>query len=225
MFGDRFSRVATLGSLTVHTNLEAVLIVAATGIGGRSLLEAALLVACFAIGTGLHLMCHLGVAMAFGKGIDRMVLTRAGRIDYSGAPPTFIEGILRTAAGASMNALCAIVGFAILANVDVTSWPPFAALVLRTFTNCSLILTIINFTPAVPLDGGLILHMILTRLIGEPRAMRVAVFVSMALMVAMGVVGVVFFQPVLIYVAITISYDNWRKHLRAAPAVAADVAA
>src|SRR6185436_10804880 len=130
MYGDRFSRVLTIRGMTVHTNLEATAIILATGFLGHSLLEAALIIGSFACGTGLHLACHLGVAVAFGKGIDRMVLTRAGRIDYSGAPPGFVENIARTAAGATMNALCAVSGYAILANVDVAQWPPVAALAL-----------------------------------------------------------------------------------------------
>ena len=216
MYGDRFSRVATIGGMTVHTNLEATAIILATGFAGHSLLEAALIIGSFALGTGLHLACHLGVAAAFGKGIDRMILTRAGRIDYSGAPPGFVENILRTGAGATMNALCAVVGFALLATLDVSEWHPVGALALHTFANCSLILTIINFLPAVPLDGGLILRAVLERGLGEAKAMRAAVVVSMVVMFGMAVVGVVLLQPVLIYVAAVITYDNWRKHLRAA---------
>jgi Zn-dependent protease len=215
VYGDRFSRVVTLRGMTVHTNLEAAAIILATGFAGRTLLEAALIIASFALGTALHLACHLGVATAFGKGIDRMILTRAGRIDYSGAPPGFVENVLRTGAGATMNALCAIVGYAVLARADVSAWPPVAALALHTFARCSLILTMINFLPAVPLDGGLILKSVLERFIGEAQAMRTAVLVSMVLMAAMAVVGAVFLQPVLIYVAAVISYDNWRKYLRA----------
>jgi Zn-dependent protease len=201
--------------MTVHTNLEAVAIMAATGFNGHSLLEAALIVASFALGTGLHLACHLGVAAAFGKGIDRMVLTRAGRIDYSGAPPGFVEGITRTAAGATMNALCAIIGYAVLRNVDTAQWPDIAALGLSTFARCSLILTVINFLPAVPLDGGLILRSVLERIIGEPKAIYVSVIVSIVLMAAMLIAGIVLLQPVLVYLGCVISYDNWRKHLRA----------
>lgn len=208
--------------MTVHTNLEATAIILATGFAGNTWLEAALIIASFALGTGLHLACHLGVAVAFGKGIERMVLTRAGRIDYSGAPPSFVENVLRTAAGASMNALCALVGYVILATTDVTQWHPVAALALRTFTNCSFILTMINFLPAVPLDGGLILRSVLARVLGdEAHGMRVAVRVSLALMVGMAVVGMVLLQPVLIYVAAVISYDNWRTYLRADVPVAA----
>lgn len=216
MYGDRFSRVVTIRGMTVHTNLEATAIILATGFAGQSWIEAALVIGSFALGTGLHLACHLGVAAAFGKGIDRMILTRAGRIDYSGGPPGFVENILRTGAGATMNGLCAIVSFALLAAIDVDAWPAVAALALRTFARCSLILTIINFLPAVPLDGGLILRSVLERVLGsEARAMRVAVIASMVVMLAMATVGVVLLQPVLVYVAAVISYDNWRLHLRA----------
>lgn len=212
VFGERASRVVSLRGMTVHTNLEAVAIMLATGFLGSTLLEGALIVASFAVGTGLHLGCHLAVAVAFGKGIDRMVLTRAGRIDYSGAPPGFVEGIARTAAGATMNALCAIGAYAVLANVDTSQWSSIAAQALQTFAWCSLVLTVINFLPAVPLDGGLILRAVLARFVGEEKAMFVSVVVSMALMGVMIVIGIVVLQPVLVYLGVVISYDNWRGH-------------
>jgi Zn-dependent protease len=214
MFGDRSTRVAAFGGLSVHTNLEAVAIIASTAFLGHSVLEGILIVACFSFATGLHLASHLAVAIAFGKGIDRMVLTRAGRIDYSGGPPKFIEGIVRTAAGATTNAICGLAGYAVLASVDTQHWPPFLLLVVRTFTNCSLILTVINFLPAVPLDGGLILRSILERVVGTAKAKRAAIIVSAFVMLAMAVVGVWLFQPVLVYLAIVITYDNWRDELR-----------
>lgn len=209
MFGERTMRVARFGELTVHTNLEGFAIVAATGFAGDSLLEAALIIASFGLGTALHLACHLAVAIAFGKGIDRMVLTRAGRIDYSGAPPTFVENIVRTAAGPAMNALCALGGYLVLRAVDTSAWPVLD-LALRTFTWCSLALTCINFLPAVPLDGGLILRSFMQRFIGEDRARRVALQLSLVLMTAVFVIGVWKVQPVLLYIAVVISYDNWR---------------
>lgn len=202
-------RVARFGGLTVHTNVEGFAIVAATGFAGDSLLEAALIIASFGLGTALHLACHLAVAIAFGKGIDRMVLTRAGRIDYSGAPPTFVENIVRTAAGPSMNALCALGGYLVLRVVDTSAWPVID-LALRTFTWCSLALTCINFLPAVPLDGGLILRSFMQRFIGEDRARRVALYLSMGLMTAVLSIGIWKLQPVLIYIAVVITYDNWR---------------
>lgn len=210
MFGDRSTRVAAFGGLSVHTNLEAVAIIASTASLGSTVFEGVLIVACFAFATGLHLASHLAVAIAFGKGIDRMVLTRAGRIDYSGAPPTFVEGIVRTAAGPTMNALCTVVGYAVLSYADTSSWPPLVLLVVSTFTNCSLILTIINFLPAIPLDGGLILRRILERFFGTAKAQRGAVVVSAIVMLAMAIAGALWFQPVLIYLAIVITYDNWK---------------
>ena len=217
MMGDRSTEVVRLFGTGVNTNLEAVAIITATGFAGDSWLEAGLIVGSFAVGTGFHLLCHWLVALAFGKGIDRMVLTRAGRIDYSGDAPGFVEGIVRTGAGATMNAVLAIVGFAALAVFGVEQWHPTAVLALRMFATCNLILTAINFLPAIPLDGGLILRMVLERFFGEARALHVAVRVSLALMLGMLVLGVWLRQPVLIYMAVAISYDNWTKHLRARP--------
>jgi Zn-dependent protease len=215
MYGERSTRVAAFGGLSVHTNLEAIAIICSTAFLGSSVVHGLLIVACFAFATGLHLASHLAVAVAFGKGIDRMVLTRAGRIDYAGSPPTFVEGIVRTAAGPTMNALCTIIGYAILTNADTTSWPSFVLLAASTFTYCSLVLTIINFLPAVPLDGGLILRRILERFLGAERAATAAVVVSGLVMLAMAIAGVVWLQPVLVYLAIVITYDNWRDRMRA----------
>jgi stage IV sporulation protein FB len=214
MYGDRSSRVATIRRTAVHTNLEAIAIMLATGFAGQSLVEGALIVVFFAVCTALHLASHFAVAAAFGKGIDRMVLTRAGRIDYAGGPPRFAEALARTAAGATMNALCAVAGYALLATTDIHQWPPLAALALRTFASCSLILTVINFLPAIPLDGGLILQLVLARVLRVARAQRVSAIISLCLMCAMAFIGVWLLQPVLVYLAFVISYDNWRKHLR-----------
>jgi Zn-dependent protease len=214
VYGERSIQVLRLFGTSVHTNVEAVLIMVATGLAGASWLHGAFIVAGFAVGTGLHLASHWAVAVAFGKGIDRMVLTRAGRIDYAGAEPSFVEYLVRTAAGPTMNGLCALAGYATLRLVGVAAWHPTAVLALRTFTSCSLILLAINFLPAIPLDGGLILQRIVTRLVGDVRATRVAALISVALMFALVLGGVLWVQPVLGYLGVVIAYDTWRKHLR-----------
>lgn len=218
LYGEQSFRVVSLFGTSVHTNVEAIAIMLATGFAASSLPAGVLIVACFALGTGLHLGCHWLVALSFGKGIDRMVLTRAGRIDYAGAPPRPLEGILRTAAGPTMNALCAGASYAALAAADVASWPPLAISALTTFAGCSAILAAINFLPAIPFDGGLILRDVLSLSLGPPRALRIAAWISLGLLALMGLLGGWLIQPVLIYVAVTIAYDNWNKHLRAAPA-------
>ena len=220
MFGDRSVQVVRLFGTSVQTNVEAVLIMLATGLAGTSWLHGAFIVAAFAVGTGLHLASHWVVAVAFGKGIERMVLTRAGRIDYAGAEPTFVEYLVRTAAGPAMNGLCALAGYATLSLVETAPWHPTAMLALRAFASCNLILLAINFLPAIPLDGGLILQRILARLFGDARAQLVAARVSIALMLALLLGGVLWAQPVLVYLGVVISYDTWRKHLRAQTGVA-----
>lgn len=214
MFGERSTQVVRIFGTSVQTNLEAVLIMLATGLAGTSWLHGAFIVLGFAIGTGLHLGSHWLVALAFGKGIDRMVLTRAGRIDYAGAEPGLGEYIVRTAAGPTMNGLCALGGYAMLSHGDVAHWHPTAALALQTFTMCSWILLAINFLPAIPLDGGLILQRLLAQHLGDAQAQKAAAWISIALTFALAVSGILWAQPVLIYLGVVISYDTWRKHLR-----------
>ncbi|MFK8000063.1 MAG: hypothetical protein AB8H86_10715 [Polyangiales bacterium] len=213
MYGEQSFQFIKLFGNSVRTNLEGILIMLATGLYASSWMEGGLVVASFAVGTGLHLVCHWLVAVAYGKSIERMVLTRAGRIDYTGADPGFVEGLLRTLAGPSTNALCAAVSFAVLAG-DVQNWHPTLVLALSVFGGCNLILTAINFLPAIPFDGGLVLQMVVTHFWGKPRGLQVAVWTSMTLLVGMGALGVWLRQPVLVYLAATIGYDNWRKHLR-----------
>jgi Zn-dependent protease len=207
VIGDSSTQVIRIWGTSVHTNLEAVLIMAATGLAGTSWLHGVLIVLSFAIGTGLHLASHWVVALAFGKRIDRMVLTRAGRIDYGGAEPGLGEYVARTAAGPAMNGLCALAGYAALSHVDAAA--------LHTFTTCSWILLAINFLPAIPLDGGLILQRLLAQRLGEAHAQKLAAQISLALMFALAVTGILWGQPVVIYLGVVIAYDNWRKHLRA----------
>ena len=214
MFGDRSVQVVRIFGTSVQTNLEAVMIMLATAFAGATWLHGALIVAGFAVGTGLHLASHWVVAIAFGTGIDRMVLTRAGRIDYSGPQLGVVKYVLRTAAGPTMNGVCALAGYATLALVDTTQWNPTLLLALRTFTSCSAILLVINFLPAIPLDGGVILQRILAHRYGDVRATRIAARISIALMFVLVVCGVRWVQPVLLYLGVVIGYDTWRKHLR-----------
>lgn len=222
MYGEQSFQFIKLFGNSVRTNVEGILIMLATGLYASSWMEGSLVVASFAVGTGLHLGCHWLVAIAYGKGIEQMVLTRAGRIDYTGAEPAFVEGVLRTLAGPSTNAACAAASFAILAG-DVQSWHPNVVLAVSIFGGCNLILTAINFLPAIPFDGGLVLQMVVGRFRGKPRGLQVAVWTSMTLLVGMAGLGVWLVQPVLIYLALTIGYDNWRKHLRPPSAVLPEV--
>ncbi len=215
MYGDQSFTLLKLFGTRVQTNVEALLIIGSTFFAGATWLDGLLVVASFMLGTGLHLGCHWAVALAYGKGIDRMVLTRAGRIDYAGPPPGFVEELVRTSAGPTMNAALAGASYAALAWLDPSAWPPHVADAVAIFGGCNLVLTAINYLPAIPFDGGLVLQAILRRALGPDRALRVATYVSLALLAGMAALGAWIVQPVLVYLAATIAYDNWRKHLRA----------
>jgi len=214
MYGHHSFQMARLFKTTVHTNVEAIAIMLATGLFGSSMLHGVFIVASFAVGTGLHLLAHWAVAIAFGKNIDAMVLTRAGRIDYAGTEPGLLENVLRTAAGPTTNLACALVGWAVLHHVDTTSWAPTLLLAVQTATTCSWILTLVNFCPAVPLDGGLLLRAVLSALVPPNTARRAAIVVSWTLMAVVAAYGVWVSQPVLIYLAVVMSYDNYMTEWR-----------
>lgn len=208
-------RLMRLAGTSVHTDPESIAIMLATGLSGRSVVHGVVIVLCFAVGTGLHLLGHWGVALAFGKNIRDMVLTRAGHIDYSGAEPALAESLLRISAGPTVNALCAGLGYLAMTWLGVSeveasahglSWP----VVLSTFVACSAILTAVNFFPAVPLDGGLLLRTLLSQKLAPAQAERTALWTSLALMT--GAFGYALWarEPVLAYVCVAISYDNWR---------------
>jgi hypothetical protein len=52
VYGDRCFQVLRLFGTTVHVNLESIGIMLATALAGRTLLESALIVACFALAPG-----------------------------------------------------------------------------------------------------------------------------------------------------------------------------
>lgn len=203
-----------LAGTSVHTDPESIAIMLATGLSGRSMVHGAVIVASFAVGTGLHLLGHWGVALAFGKNIRDMVLTRAGHIDYSGSSPGLAEALLRISAGPTVNALCAGLGYLVITQLGASdadlsastlSWP----MVLSTFVACSAVLTAVNFFPAVPLDGGLLLRTLLSQRLASAQAERTALWTSLALMTGAFGYAVWAREPVLAYVCAAISYDNW----------------
>ena len=136
----------------------------------------------------------------------------------SAAPPSKPRGARRwpwLVLAAALLLMAYVASYAALRWLDPSAWPPHVPDAVAIFGACNLILTAINYLPAIPFDGGLILQAFLGRSLGADRALRVATDVSLALLSSMAALGAWLFQPVLIYLAATIAYDNWRKHLRA----------
>lgn len=214
MFGKHTTRISTLFGAQVETNLEGVVVLAAAGLLGRTWFEGGLIFVGLALATGLHVMGHWLVALASGKGISRIVFTRAGGIEYSGAEAGLAEGVLRDAAGPAVNGICALAGYLVLARLDTSAWAPEGVAAVRIFAHCSLFLLALNLLPAIPLDGGSILRSMLAPRLGEGRAHVWAGRVSVVTLAAVAVVSLGYRVFALAYFAAAIAWDVWRERAR-----------
>ena len=172
MFGKQSTQLSSLFGASVHTNFEAFVVLLATGWAADSWLEAGLIIVGVGSAMVLHVVGHWIVALAFGKGIDRIVFTRTGGIDFRGPSPELAERLPRTAAGPATNALLALGGYVVLTTLDLQARPSPAVEGLRIFAVCNALLGAVNFLPALPLDEGLILRSVLAPRMGPTEAHR-----------------------------------------------------
>lgn len=207
MFGKHSTRLFTFFGVSVHTNLEAFVVLLATGWAAESWLQAGLIVASVGAAAVLHVVGHLVAAVAFGKGIDRVVFTRAGGIDFKGAAPSRLESVVRDAAGPATNAGLAIAGFGVLAFAG--PWPPVAIEALSIFATCNAILAVLNLLPALPLDGGLILRAILAARLGRDAAHRWVSRLSLVVLASVATTAAVLGHPAAAYFTGAMAYDVW----------------
>lgn len=210
MFGKKSSKLFTLFGAEVHTNLEAVLVLFATSWSATSWAQAGTIVFCVAAATGLHVAGHWVAALGFGGGIDRVVFTRAGGIDFGGPQLGLRETVVRDAAGPATNAALALGAGAILHFAQVQAWPELLgdALVIFALSNAGLAL--LNFLPALPLDGGLILRAGLRAKLGTDRGHLWTRRSSLAILTLVAAAGALLRQPALAYFASAMAYDVWR---------------
>lgn len=128
-----------------------------------------------------HELAHIAAARACGVDIAEIRLMPFGgsaRIENPyGISPAQLA--LTAAAGPAMNLLMMLF-FAALAQ-----WNLLRIDLAATFVRANLVLMLFNLLPALPLDGGRILYALLSRPLGDARALRLGLWSGRALAAAL----------------------------------------
>lgn len=126
----------------------------------------------------LHELGHLFALRLLRGRVERFCFRLSGaEIRYAVGGLSYVSELLLALAGPAINLLCAA-GCALVSQRWPVDW-------MYQFAGCHLILAFFNLIPALPLDGGRVLQVLLEYhfpLEGEQFAVRVSVCVGLGLM-------------------------------------------
>lgn len=111
-----------------------------------------------------HEMCHVLAAKAFGMRTTRVSLTPFGGMAAMDSAPTPATAFFIALSGPLANLLMAQI---LLLMYNVSPSPVLSMLIIA-----NLAVGLFNLLPAYPLDGGRMLHVLLTPVLGMERARR-----------------------------------------------------
>ncbi|MEP0772934.1 MAG: site-2 protease family protein [Acidobacteriota bacterium] len=166
----------------------------------------------------LHELGHSVMAQRFGVPVREIVLLPLGGVAVLGKNPDKpLHELLIAAAGPAVNVLIA----ALL--IPVTGWvtaaagmdprdlaslfgTPSLATFLLWMLKANVALVLFNLLPAFPLDGGRILRALLAMRTGYARATRLAAGIGQVAAVALGILGVMSGNLLLVLVAVFIFF-------------------
>jgi Zn-dependent protease len=166
--------------------------------GGMAAAPSALtFLAAILIAVLLHEFGHAGVAAALKLRSKRIVLTFfGGHVEFEEQPQKRWHEIAVSAAGPSVNLLCAAATPLIIATLSPFGWPsrdtPLALSFFDSFFYVSLLLGVFNLLPGFPLDGGRILRAALSYVMPRNRAFLIAAWIG--LFIALALIGFAFWR-------------------------------
>lgn len=146
-----------------------------------------------------HEFGHILTARAFAvETPDVTLLPIGGVARLSRMPENPGQEFLIAVAGPLVN--LAIAGALMAAHFAAMPGPP-AALLAR-LAQVNLLLAVFNMVPAFPMDGGRVLRAALATRLGHVRATRIAAAIGQLAAVALGVAGLLYSNPMLIFIAL-----------------------
>jgi Zn-dependent protease len=179
----------------------------AAALGGHVLATLVFVLAVFGC-VVLHELGHALMARAFGVGTREIVLYPIGGVARLDSIPTGVPELLIALAGPVVNLVIAPLCLASMVLLGL----PFAVEnlglvrshgdVLPNLLVANLVLFAFNLIPAFPMDGGRVLRALLSLWVADDRATAIAAAVGQAMAVALGALGLLAWQPMLLFVAL-----------------------
>ena len=204
--------IGRIGATTVRVHLTFFLLLAWIGIsawqkGGApaaaiSMLFIVLIFACVL----LHEFGHILMARRFGiETPDVTLLPIGGVARISRMPEKPTQELAVAIAGPMVNVAIGFLLFLIIGAIEPDALSriddPRISFVAR-LAAANIFLVIFNLIPAFPMDGGRVLHALLAMKLGPARATQVAASLGQALAFAFGFLGLLYGNPLLIFIAI-----------------------
>jgi len=156
----------------------------------------------------LHELGHASMARAYGVRTREIVLYPIGGIARLESIPTGLAELFIALAGPAVNLVLAplFLGAMVLFQIpfDLESAGVVASFrdVLQQLLVANVMLFLFNLIPAFPMDGGRVLRALLTLTMPAERATAIAAAVGQAIAVALGALGLLASQPMLLFVAL-----------------------
>ena len=165
-------RLFSIGSTDVCIHTAVPLFIAYAWLTGHGLLTAVALLSVL-----LHECAHAAAAALAGQAPQRLELTPLGAVMHleDEARLPFVKRLLMLLAGPAMTLLLCVLALQLTGQ----GWLPLS--VGRTMLLSNLSILLVNLLPALPLDGGRVLAMLLYRLLPAHMAGRVLRVIGTAL--------------------------------------------
>ncbi|MEX0852295.1 MAG: site-2 protease family protein, partial [Bauldia sp.] len=205
--------VARVAGSEIRVHLTFLILLAWIGIaqyaagGAAAALDAVLFIVAVFACVVLHELGHAVAARRYGITTpDITLLPIGGLARLSRIPDNPTEEIVIAVAGPLVNVLIAAVLIVILgarpdaATIAAIEDPAPGFLARLAAVNIYLVL--FNLIPAFPMDGGRVLRALLAFRLGRRRATEIAARIGQGLAFAFGFLGLVYGNPILVFIAI-----------------------
>ncbi|MDB5544682.1 MAG: peptidase [Hyphomicrobiales bacterium] len=173
--------------------------------GQAEALESVLFIVLLFLCVLLHEFGHIFMARHYGiQTPDVTLLPIGGVASLERIPEKPSQELAVAIAGPAVNVVIAlglIILLGSLAPADITKIDDPGLGLIARLASANIFLVLFNMVPAFPMDGGRVLHAILSMRIGPQRATQIAARIGQGLAFVLGFLGL-FGNPLLIFIAI-----------------------